>query len=386
MNLQMMVTYIAVDFFCIIIAVTMWLNIKSDFGSEFEVKSLRRALTSYVCFLVLGLVWMLIQDKYIAFNQVTGWLANSLSLICMSLTTYFWFLFAMARIRRNGKRPGRFSEFICMIPIVLEILLCLTTQINGWVFRIAADGTYQKGPLFVFTSSLQYFYSICVCIYGIWYGVREKNHDKRNLCFLISSFILFPMFAGIIEIIIGGTPIMAPAIITALFIVFAYTQRSQIYNDSLTGLNNRRRLISLLEYRLAQTDAQHPLAIYILDANNFKKINDKHGHAEGDNALITISESMRRLAGEYNLFVSRFGGDEFVIVDYNTVLNNPRLVIDRFNSILKHRCEEKELEYYITAAIGYTIINNSDIQPEEAIKSADKMLYDKKKSRVHHRY
>lgn len=50
--------------------------------------------------------------------------------------------FAMARIRRTDKRPGRLVYLICQIPIGLAMVLCLTTPWTGWVFQIAADGTY----------------------------------------------------------------------------------------------------------------------------------------------------------------------------------------------------------------------------------------------------
>lgn len=145
----------------------------------------------------------------------------------------------MARIRRTDKRPGRLVYLICQIPIGLAMVLCLTTPWTGWVFQIAADGTYQRGVLFVFVSSLQYLYSLVVCIYAVKYGIRETNKERRTLCWLLGIFLLFPLLAGMVQMMVGNTPILAPAIITPLFIIFVYIQRTQIYNDALTGLNNR---------------------------------------------------------------------------------------------------------------------------------------------------
>lgn len=115
MNLQMVVTYIGVDFFCILMAIAMGISIQSDFGSEFEVTSLRRALTAYIEFLGFGLVWILTQAHYIPYNPAVAWISNSLSLLCMILASYYWFFFAMARIRRTDKRPGRLVYLICLI-------------------------------------------------------------------------------------------------------------------------------------------------------------------------------------------------------------------------------------------------------------------------------
>lgn len=380
MNLQMIVTYIGVDFFCAVIAITMKLCIQSDFGSEFEVKSLHKALDAYVGFLVLGLVWLLTQNRIIPFVLIVAWLANALSLICMTLTSYYWFMFAMARIRRAGKRPSKLQYTICQLPIALTIILCLTTQFTGLVFQITDSGEYGRGPLFVFVSVLQYLYSIDVCLYAIWYGIREKSKEKQTLYWLFGLFILFPMLAGIVQIMVGNTPIMAPAIITALFIIFVYVQKSQINSDSLTGLNNRKRLFTMLEGRMLQQE-DHPLTVYMLDVNSFKLINDNYGHAEGDHALMAVAESLMILARDYHVFVSRYGGDEFTIVDYGEISNEPEKIVESFCKLLKMKCEEKELPYLVTASVGYSIWDKKTRDPEELIAQADQALY-REKARI----
>ena len=100
---------------------------------------------------------------------------------------------------------------------------------------------------------------------------------------------------------VGNTPIIAPAIITSLFIIFVYVQRTQIYNDALTGLNNRKRLFFMLETKIPQADKEHPMILYLLDANRFKQINDKYGHAEGEKTALSACRI-------YRLYVSGWPG------------------------------------------------------------------------------
>lgn len=92
---------------------------------------------------------------------------------------------------------------------------------------------------------------------------------------------------------VGNTPIIAPAIITSLFIIFVYVQRTQIYNDALTGLNNRKRLFFMLVTKIPQADKEHPMILYLLDANRFKQINDKYGHAEGEETALSACRIYR---------------------------------------------------------------------------------------------
>ena len=101
MNLQMVVTYIGVDFFCILMAIAMGISIQSDFGSEFEVTSLRRALTAYIEFLGFGLVWILTQAHYIPYNPAVAWISNSLSLLCMILASYYFLQWHASEERIN---------------------------------------------------------------------------------------------------------------------------------------------------------------------------------------------------------------------------------------------------------------------------------------------
>ena len=377
-DLQMIVTYIGVDFFCAIIAISMGISIQSDFGSEFEVKSLRKALVSYVSFLVFGIIWMLTQHGYVPYITVVAWIANMVSLFSMIMTSYFWFLFVMARIRRSGKRPSKLEYFLSRIPIFAAGILCFSTPITGLVFQITADGEYYRGPLFVVTSSIQYVYSLDVCIYAIWHGMREKKKEHRKLCWLLGLFILFPIISGAIQLLVGNTPILAPSIITALFIVFVYVQKSQIYNDSLTGLNNRKRLFTLLDSRYTQIDEEHPMTVYMLDANHFKSINDRYGHGEGDRALTLIAQSMMLAAAKYHVFVARYGGDEFTMIDYGTECVNPEEVIEYINKALKEQCDIHQIEYPLTVSIGYAVIDKRPTDIEQMLAAADEKLYEQK--------
>ncbi len=77
--------------------------------------------------------------------------------------------------------------------------------------------------------------------------------------------------------------------------------------DFLTGLYNRRYL-----YQFMEEEGENPFVIYYLDLDNFKGVNDKYGHHEGDRALILTKETLRRCMPE--CMIARIGGDEFLVV------------------------------------------------------------------------
>jgi diguanylate cyclase (GGDEF)-like protein len=88
---------------------------------------------------------------------------------------------------------------------------------------------------------------------------------------------------------------------------------AQAQVDALTGLPNRRSLQVLLERALAASSPQRPLALYLIDLDGFKPINDTHGHAAGDALLVAFAQRLGALVRSGDV-VARLGGDEFVVL------------------------------------------------------------------------
>ena len=88
---------------------------------------------------------------------------------------------------------------------------------------------------------------------------------------------------------------------------------SLAHTDSLTGLPNRRGLNSALEAALAQARPDSTLAVFLLDLDGFKGVNDRFGHDTGDELLVQVARRLRGLLRSGDV-VARLGGDEFVVL------------------------------------------------------------------------
>jgi len=378
MDFSMIVTYIVVDFFCILQALSMGLCINTDFGSEFEVKELRRALWSYCGFLVAGLIWLLTQNHYFPYITAIVWIANMLSMFLLSLSSYYWFLFATSKLSRSRMVTKRFI-YLSLIPILIAAVLCFSSPLTGWVFSISPEAGYTRGPFFTYMFLLGYLYDIFVLGYAIVRFVKDKDHKRRRLSLVIGAFVLFPMSAGVIQIVVTGTPIMAPAIMSGFFLVFIIIQSDQVYNDALTGLNNRRKANQYLAEQISSFGESRSIYVYVMDVNSFKQVNDRFGHVEGDRALGIISKALLRLCNSYHVFVARYGGDEFLVVANSHNVSEPDNICAGFEKILNEECAGNHLTYELTACIGYTKVISSGESVEDIIKRADQSLYEEKK-------
>jgi diguanylate cyclase (GGDEF)-like protein len=103
----------------------------------------------------------------------------------------------------------------------------------------------------------------------------------------------------------------------------------QSITDSLTGLSNRRNLFALAE-REFQRAARfgRPLSAIMLDIDHFKRVNDTHGHAAGDQALAEVARRLRASVRNIDI-VGRYGGEEFVLLLPETELAGAGLLAER---------------------------------------------------------
>jgi diguanylate cyclase (GGDEF)-like protein/PAS domain S-box-containing protein len=144
------------------------------------------------------------------------------------------------------------------------------------------------------------------------------------------------------------------------------------YHDSLTNLPNRRKFIKILEEQLNDNRFG---AVILLDLDNFKGINDTLSHAYGDKVLRKVSETLVYIKDE-NMFVSRFGGDEFFILlqdekDTVKIENFVKQIINIFTDKLLIDGEK----VYISCSIGITLYPFDSRDVSQLLMNADMSMY-----------
>ncbi|OZI74424.1 hypothetical protein CAL22_08035 [Bordetella genomosp. 12] len=146
--------------------------------------------------------------------------------------------------------------------------------------------------------------------------------------------------------------------------------------DGLTGLWNRRALDERLE-NLISGAGLRPFALLLIDIDHFKAINDRYGHAAGDNVLRTVSRLIRDCAGG-DALAGRVGGEEFAIV-VPAELAEAHTLAQRLRHILAQtRIPELEDDHVITASTGLTMLQLGDTV-SLWMRRADVLLYQAKR-------
>lgn len=141
--------------------------------------------------------------------------------------------------------------------------------------------------------------------------------------------------------------------------------------DELTGLANRRHAQVVLEQEFAAARRGRPLALVMFDLDRFKRYNDVHGHAAGDEALRGFGDVLERTTRQMNLS-ARYGGEEFVSILSDTQVDGALAFVDR---VRKGLAEAALPHGGLTVSAGVAGFSAEMESPGDLLAAADAALY-----------
>jgi diguanylate cyclase (GGDEF)-like protein len=152
--------------------------------------------------------------------------------------------------------------------------------------------------------------------------------------------------------------------------------KAQAVTDELTGLANRRRFMEVVRLELKRAERfQSPLGLVLVDLDDFKLVNDRHGHQTGDEVLLALGDVFRAGLRDVDL-AARLGGEEFAVLLPETDDSGAEGVAERLRAALAG----VELEapngerFSVTASFGVAVYPQSQ-SIDELLTSADAALY-----------
>jgi len=158
--------------------------------------------------------------------------------------------------------------------------------------------------------------------------------------------------------------------------------RAATLTDDLTRLYNRRGFMAIAEYQLRLAHRIHAkLALFFLDLDGLKKINDTFGHGEGDVALLEAAETLRETFRESDI-IARLGGDEFVVLVVNADQETTECLLTRVEESLRARNDRPGRRFRLSLSVGVSFYHpDRPCALEELLGRADALMLREKKCR-----
>jgi diguanylate cyclase (GGDEF)-like protein len=151
---------------------------------------------------------------------------------------------------------------------------------------------------------------------------------------------------------------------------------AQAVTDPLTGLWNRRHMAETLEREVSRAlRFGHPISLIILDVDDFKKINDRQGHLQGDIVLEHVADVVREAIRSIDV-AARYGGDELALILLETDREGASVLAER----LREQVRDTEVPrrddgtMSVTISVGVATIPDSAGDLESLVDSADRAL------------
>jgi len=325
------------------------------------------------------LIYVLLNQQGIAVHIILILLQSLFFALC----ALFCLLYALYCTIRPARQPRRFLLLLAA-PLVVLIVALSVNIATGFLFTITPDNGYARGPLFHLISVCTYGYVIYALV-KIW--SLKKNFSRSELfTYLVAP--LFPVAVGGVQLAFSLAVLMVwPVAALSMAIVQMSMLTEKINLDHLTGLYNRKYLDEYVETMLQTHRTGTPrggkkFAAIMLDIDNFKKINDTYGHVEGDRAIVLAADLLRRSIRKGD-FVSRYGGDEFLIVLEQCSDTTPARVIRRIRESASKFNHENALPYAIEFSVGYKVYSSlRGLTSKQLFAGIDELMYKNKQSKT----
>lgn len=295
-------------------------------------------------------------------------LVNILGFILIPIVFILWILYLKSWISL------KFNYILLSLPAICNLIASLLSFKYPLIFYIDNNAQYHRGPLFVTPVIISYIY----LGYGLMVLLKNKKLlDAKEFRALV-NFAVFPSITALLQLASSEYIIIWSGLTAAIILFYLFLLERIIMYDQLTNALNRVAFESTISSLI--NTSHKDFSMIFIDLDDFKKVNDTYGHAEGDESLINVVKLLKNTFNNYGQ-VFRFGGDEFVVIlktkdicIINTIINKLTDNLETYNIMSKK-------PYAIKLSYGFDVFNDDFDTFYEYIQHLDKLMYKNKNSK-----
>ena len=312
-------------------------------------------------------------DKYIEFIFVSK-IVNVLGFVLAPLLPLAAGWYACKWINKGKKiKFDAFTWLLCL-PFVVNGLVSVGSYHFNWIFSITPENIYVRGPLFLISPLICYFYYMLNWLFLYANRSQVSRYELLVLSLLTSLPAIFSGFQLYYFIFLTIWNSLGVAVV----INYIFLVHSQSMRDALTGLGNRMAYDKYLDSLEGNKNIR--LAVVYIDIDGFKSINDRLGHEVGDQTLKFFARQLEETFSENGTAI-RLGGDEFIVL----MKENRKSIVEEYVARLKERVKAyndcNDSSRSIELSCGIAIYDDSYEDVYALIRYSDQLMYEDKRKK-----
>ena len=337
------------------------------------------ALIAFMLYFISDSIWSGVDSGVFPVNTFTVLSTDLANFVIMTAITYTWLRYVMA-VEQIPNRDHPATRILLTIPFIISIIGVIITYIAAPSLLI--NDEQKTTNLFdIYLVSIPYIYIIAVIRYTMKKAISEKNPLEKKKHIYIGFFPIMVVAGGLMQIVLmPELPIFCFSCTILMLIFYIKSMDGQISIDPLTKLNNREQLSRYISQSLNLKTEGRSTFVMMMDINDFKMINDTYGHAEGDNALVIVAQSLMKTVRNHNspTFLGRYGGDEFVLIAQPVADTEIKELTNEIRECIRQQCVNEKKPYILSIGIGYDKCLGDQDTFQKCMQRADNNLYQDK--------
>ncbi|MDO4989409.1 MAG: GGDEF domain-containing protein [Eubacteriales bacterium] len=368
---------------CILFFVIMLVNDYRNGNRHEKQILLDRVMVAHIIYFANDWVWAALLSGLIPRTRLLVVLVNFINAFFLAGITYSWFLYAAAAEQLPFRRN---KHYYTLVGLPYYLLTCVTIvwyliAPTFWVNE-SAELNPLYYPLILLPAPLTYL--LVTFVISMVQARKTRMYAERRLYLQIGIFPLVIAFFGLLQLTMLNAPLFCFGCTINMLLFYLNNTADQISVDPLTRLNNRNQLHHYLSQDAAHRRGGLREYVVMIDANDFKQINDSYGHAEGDRALVLIAGALKDAIRVLKAapFLARYGGDEFILIVRTADEAELSVLRDEIRRCLREACEREATPYTLSVAVGFDELG-ADEPFSDCQQRADQMLYaDKRREKA----
>lgn len=288
--------------------------------------------------------------------------------------SFCWLYMVLEKVGFDNLTRKSAVVFILFAPVLIITVLSFMSPFNYALFKFNLFGEPAPSKY----SFVLYYFIVLYAALGFFACLYKFLRFARTI--KAKEILFLGLFSALIGLsqyysAYSNNNLYCCMYLLSLVSYYITLHEDKVFIDPLTGLNNRNRFRRYLSYIMSSQSLRVNMYLTYIDIDNFKSINDNHGHLTGDLALRTVAEAMREVCVNSKNFLARIGGDEFVIVSSHPSQTDLKAMIVRIKKCLNEKARANFSDFTVGFSVGTTHLNMPYSSISDVIKSADKNMY-----------